>query len=382
MNGALGVLERIVRNADVVSDLASVRSFAAARTLLAPAVRGFLLQKGKQGTSVEVPVDSTAVFNWSYGHDRAELEKLYRAGVTAQWDAATALDWSTAVDPHDPGRELFLDSALPLRELALYRGLPRKEQETQRAALLAWMLSQFLHGEQGALFAACQVTQSVSWFDGKLYGSTQVIDEGRHCEVFHRYLDEKLGKSYEVNDNLFVILDALMSDGRWDVKFLGMQVLVEGLALGAFGALRQSTKEPLLSDLLTKVMLDEGRHVHFGVVALREYYTGDLPEADRREREDWTYEIAVLLRNRFLAHEFYEEYYAHAMTRRQWDAFILGSSYMETFRSRMFKRLVPNLKKIGLLTDRVRPHYERLGLLRWEGEKAAPDLTEKDLLAD
>lgn len=382
MNGVIGVLERAVRNADVVADLASVRSFAAARTLLGPAVRGFLLQKGKQGTRVEVPVDSTAVFNWSYGHDRAELEKLYRAGVTAQWDGATALDWSTAVDPHDPGRELFLDSALPLRELALYRGLPRKEQETQRAALLAWMLSQFLHGEQGALFAACQVTQSVSWFDGKLYGSTQVIDEGRHCEVFHRYLAEKLGKCYEVNDNLFVILDALMSDGRWDVKFLGMQVLVEGLALGAFGALRQSTKEPLLADLLTKVMLDEGRHVHFGVVALREYYTRDLPEAERREREDWTYEIAVLLRNRFLAHEFHEEYYAHAMTRRQWDAFILGSSYMETFRSRMFKRLVPNLKRIGLLTDRVRPHYEKLGLLRWEGEKAAPDLTEKDLLSD
>ena len=99
------------------------------------------------------------------------------------------------------------------------------------------MLSQFLHGEQGALFAACQVTEAVQWLDGKLYGSTQVVDEGRHVEVFFRYLDEKLGKLYTVNDNLYTLIDALMTDGRWDLKFLGMQIMIEGLALGAFGLL-------------------------------------------------------------------------------------------------------------------------------------------------
>ena len=128
------------------------------------------------------------------------------------------------------------------------------ERTTQLHAVLAWVLSQFLHGEQGALFAACQVTEAVPWLDAKLYGSSQVMDEGRHVEVFHAYLTEKLQKLYQVNDNLYTIIDALMTDGRWDIKFLGMQILIEGLALGAFGALRQMTQEPLLRQLLTYVI--------------------------------------------------------------------------------------------------------------------------------
>jgi hypothetical protein len=134
------------------------------------------------------------------------------------------------------------------------------------------MLSQFLHGEQGALFAAAQVTEAVQFFDGKLYGSTQVMDEGRHVEVFHRYIDQKLNKLYQINDNLYVIIDSLMTDGRWDMKFLGMQIMVEGLALGAFGVIYKQTKEPLLKELLRNVIQDEARHVHYGVVALREQF--------------------------------------------------------------------------------------------------------------
>jgi hypothetical protein len=143
------------------------------------------------------------------------------------------------------------------------------------------MLSQFLHGEQGALLAAAQVTEAVQFFDGKLYGATQVVDEARHVEVFHRYLDTKLEKLYQINDNLFVIIDALMTDGRWDMKFLGMQIMVEGLALGAFGTLYKLTKEPLLKELLKMVIQDEARHVHYGVLALREHFTKQLDERER-----------------------------------------------------------------------------------------------------
>ncbi|HCP47460.1 MAG TPA: hypothetical protein DIU15_15570, partial [Deltaproteobacteria bacterium] len=176
-------------------------------------------------------------------------------------------------------------------------------------AVLAWLLSQFLHGEQGALFAAAQVTTSVPWMDAKLYGSTQVVDEGRHVEVFHRYLDDKLNKMYAINDNLYVIIDLLMRDGRWDMKFLGMQIMIEGLALGAFGTIRSVSQEPLLCELLSYVIADEARHVQYGVVALSEYYgqVGGMSARERREREDWVFELALLMRNRFLAHEFYDE---------------------------------------------------------------------------
>jgi ribonucleotide reductase beta subunit family protein with ferritin-like domain len=223
------------------------------------------------------------------------------------------------------------------------------------------------------------VTEAVPWMDGKLYGSTQVVDEGRHVEVFHRYLTEKLGKKYEINDNLYVVIDALMSDSRWDFKFLGMQIMVEGLALGSFGMIQQKTKEPLLKQMLKYVITDEARHVHFGVLALQEAVSG-LSERERREREDWCFEVSLFLRNRFFAHEVYDEHWGHAMTRAQWDQLVLESEMMATFRHTMFKRVIPNLKRIGLLSERIKPRYQELGLLQYEHERAAPELTATDLL--
>ena len=242
------------------------------------------------------------------------------------------------------------------------------------------MLSQFLHGEQGALFAAAQVTEAVQFFDGKMYGATQVMDEARHVEVFQRYLESKLNKLYSVNDNLFVIIDSLMTDGRWDMKFLGMQIMVEGLALGAFGMLYKGTKEPLLKQLLAQVIQDEARHVHYGVVALRDHIVDELTEAERQEREDWAFEVALLMRNRFMAYEVYEEWFEGIMSREKWRQLILAAPGMEEFRTVMFSRLVPNLREIGLLSDRIKPAYESVGLMKYFGGQAANSLTGDDML--
>jgi hypothetical protein len=290
------------------------------------------------------------------------------------------MDWSTAVDPFDPRVPLVTGDQSPLPELAAWRRLSAREQLEQQRDVVAWTLSQFLHGEQGALFVACELTEAITWTDGKLYGSTQVVDEGRHVEVFDRYLT-KLEKRYPINDNLYVVLDAVLADPRWDMKFLGMQILIEGLALGAFGTMRAATREPLLRDLLRFVMMDEARHVQFGVAAL-EGHLRALGERERREREDWAFEMCLLLRNRFLAHEFYEERWAHAMSRRAWDRFVLGTNYMRRFRTNVFKRIIPNLKRIGLLSDRVRPHYAALDLLVLEHEKAAPEVRFEELVAE
>jgi hypothetical protein len=377
----LGQIARnAARNSDLFVEALGIRSRRVLFNMLGPVVRMLMRAKGEE-KATDLGVGHRAHFDWTYEHRNAELARLYEAAKHDQWNAATDVDWSIDVDPQDTTRLLAADEYLPLSSIPEFRSLPVREQNDQKRAVVAWMLSQFLHGEQGALFAACQVTEAVGTLDGKLYGSTQVVDEGRHVEVFYRYLTEKLEKLYEVNDNLYVILDALLTDRRWDVKFLGMQIMVEGLALGAFGTLRATTKEPLLRQILGRVITDEARHVHYGVVALRDHYR-QLPERERREREDWAYEVAVLLRNRFLAHEFYEEYYAHKMSRREWNRLVLDSPYMELFRRTMFKRLIPNLKRIGLLGERIRPHYASLGLLQWEGERAAPDLTAADLLAE
>jgi hypothetical protein len=368
---------------DTAHDLRRSHNAKVMLHMLGPAVRGYLLQTAKNSSGrSNIKVAGSAHYDWRYRRDRDELARLYDQAKHNQWDGATALDWSQEVALDDAARPLVTDAFFPLTVIPGYERLTPGEQWRQRHAFVAWLMSQFLHGEQGALFAACQVTQAVGWLDGKLYGSTQVVDEGRHVEVFHRYLQSKLGKLYEVNDNLYVVIEALMRDGRWDIKFLGMQILIEGLALGAFGTMRQATGEPLLKELLRYVMLDEARHVAFGVLTLRDLYTKELTRKEVDEREDWTFEMAVLLRNRFLAHEFYEEFWAHRMTRKQWNEVVLASPFMQTFRHRMFRRILPNLKRIGLLSDRIRPHYAKLGLLEWEHGKAAPELTGEDLVAD
>ena len=350
------------------------------RSLLGPAYRGLVEQRGKAGTSSEIAVGYGVHFDHAYRREFPEMRKLYEAAKTSQWNATTDLDWSIDVDPDDPERPLIPDSFLPVAQIPSWATLTERERNVQRHALLSWMLSQFLHGEQGALFASAQVTEAVPWLDGKLYGSTQVVDEGRHVEVFHTYLTTKLEKLYAINDNLYVLIDALMTDARWDLKFLGMQIMIEGLALGAFGTIRAATREPLLRELLRYVITDEARHVHYGVLALSRHYIDEGGYS--HEVEDWAFETSLLMRNRFLAHEFYDEYYGHAMSRRAWDKLVDGSPLMGFFRTTMFKRIVPNLRRIGLLTDRIRPYYDAVGLLQFEQGKAAPEVTVQELVDD
>lgn len=370
----------VVRNLEAFTGPGHIKNPRVLARMVPPAVRGLVLREGQSARFTDMQTGHRARFTWTYARDRPQLAKLHKAACRDQWQS-DELPWDISVDPEDPEVPLIADAMNPLRDIPAYRRLSAREQTRHRSGLMAWMLSQFLHGEQGALFAACQVTEAVDWYEGKLYGSTQVMDEGRHCEVFERYLNEKLEQHYVINDNLFVVLDSLVRDSRWDIKFLGMQILVEGLALGAFGTLRRHTSEPLLKELLGRVITDEARHVHFGVVALQECFERDLSDRERRERQDWAYEMCLLLRNRFLAHEYYDEFYAHVMSRRQWDRTIIHSPYMADFRRTMFKRIVPNLKRIGLLPDRLKPHYADLGILEFSELPAAPELSAEDLLA-
>ena len=346
-------------------------------------VRGMLLHRGKQGHPTKIPCQYDAHFDWTYPADQPEMAELYRRAKQGQWDGDD-LPWHTDVDPFNPERPLLPVGFLGLEQLGRELGIDfsARQQQELRYSVTCWLLSQFLHGEQGALFATCQVTEAVQFFDGKLYGATQVMDEGRHVEVFNRYLDQKLGRLYQINDNLFVLIDSLMSDSRWDMKFLGMQIMIEGLALGAFGVIYQVTREPLLRSLLEMVIQDEARHVHYGVLALREHFTKELSERERREREDWAFEVALLMRNRFMVYEVYEEWFEGIMSRDHWRRFITAAPGMKMFRSVMFSRLVPNLRAIGLMSERILPHYENAGLMQYFDGLSAEDLTAEQLFRD
>jgi len=360
------VRQNVERWAEHVNVLLAVRNPAVVQQMTPSAIRGLFLRHGRRDEPTRMQASHEAYFDWSYKSDFPELLALYHKAKRMQWNAATDIDWTLNVEPLSPENPLLPHDFLAwdyLRELGV-RLTPAEERKFLYLAI-SWMLSQFLHGEQGALLASAQVTEAVPFTDGKFYGATQVMDEARHIEVFHRYLETKLNKCYQVNDNLFTIIDSLMHDARWDMKFLGMQIMVEGLALGAFSMLHKLTREPLLRQALRRIIHDEARHVNYGVLALRDLYTRQLSERERIEREDWAFEVSVLMRDRFLVHELYEEEFEGKISRRQWNGFIDACPGMSMFRTTMFSRLVPNLREIGLLTDRVLPHYERVGLSRF-----------------
>lgn len=374
--------DRLDEYVEALSIFTQVRDPKVLSALGPSGIRGLLLKRGKQGVPTQVQATHRAHFDWQYPDDQPEMRTLYLRAKQGQWDSDRTLPWHISVDPENPEVPLLPEEFIDFSRLPKGSLLNARERQRLQFSIVAWMLSQFLHGEQGALFAAAQVTEAVQFFDGKLYGSTQVMDEGRHVEVFSRYLDEKLGKMYQINDNLFVIIDALMSDSRWDMKFLGMQIMVEGLALGAFGTLYQQTREPLLKQLLKYVIQDEARHVHYGVLALREHITKVLTERERREREDWAFEVALLMRNRFTAYEVFEEWFEGSLPRAQWREFVYQTPGMQEFRRVMFSRLIPNLREIGLLSPRVVPRYEQAGLMGYYTGAAADQLTGEQLIRD
>ena len=157
-----------------------------------------------------MPASHAAAFTWQYRRDQPEMAKLYAAAKTSQWDPDQVLDWKTSVDFHDPDHSLMDDALLPLSELPAHQALDKHKQAEHRAGLVAWMLSQFLHGEQGALFAACQVTEA--WLDRRQALRLHPGDgRGPPRRGLPPLSPEKLGRVYEINDNLYVIIDALMT---------------------------------------------------------------------------------------------------------------------------------------------------------------------------
>jgi hypothetical protein len=222
-----------------------------------------------------------------------------------------------------------------------------------------------MHGEQGALLCTAKIVETVPWIDAKYYASTQVMDEARHVEVFAKYLDTKLEGFYPVNAHLKMLLDDIIRDSRWDMTYLGMQIMVEGLALAAFGFMHQMTTEPLLKNLLRYVMSDEARHVAFGVLSLKEYYE-QLSDAELRERQEFAFEAAVRMRDRMLQQEVWEHM---GVSPQEALRATLQAPERQVFQMMLFSKIVPNCKKLGLLDASggwLRERFTELGVIQFE----------------
>jgi hypothetical protein len=309
-----------------------------------------------------------AIFTWDYEKGaRPALNRLYEKAKTSQWNGETDLPWDTEVDQEQLAQLMAAQFGLQGNDLSHTPFASWGESEWTKLGVESqnWSLSQFMHGEQGALLCTAKIVETVPWIDAKYYASTQVMDEARHVEVFAKYLEDKLSGYYPINAHLKMLLDDIVADSRWDMTYLGMQIMVEGLALAAFGFMHQLTTEPLLKQLLRYVMSDEARHVAFGVLSLKEHYT-ELSDAEMKERQEFAFEAAVRMRDRFLQQEVWERM---GVSPKEAIPLVMQAPQRQVFQSMLFSKIVPNCKKLGLL-DRndhwLRTKFTELGVIQFE----------------
>jgi hypothetical protein len=327
-----------------------------------------------------------AEFTWDYQKGaKPKLDKLYEKAKKAQWNAQTDLDWSIEVDQEqvvianaeaNPAQMQWDEAALVGTVLEKWDDKRFIDFGIQNQN---WLLSQFMHGEQGALLCTAKIVETVPWIDAKYYAATQVMDEARHVEVFSKYLDEKLSGHYPMNAHLGLLLDDIVADSRWDMTYLGMQIMVEGLALAAFGFIHMMTTEPLLKKLLRYVMADEARHVAFGVLSLQEYYQ-ELSAAELRERQEFAFEAAIRMKDRMAMQEVWERMEVPTADVLK---IMQAAPERDDFQILLFSKIVPNLKKLGLLDAAdgwLREKFTEMGAIAFEN---LTDSTEdEDAFAD
>ena len=319
--------------------------------------------------------NAPAIFTWDYEKGaRPQLNKLYEKAKHAQWNGETDLDWSIEVDQEYFAKLLSDMRAMQMAEAGItFDGTPfanwgDKEWLAHSMESQNWSLSQFMHGEQGALICTAKIVETVPWIDAKYYAATQVMDEARHVEVFAKYLDTKLNGHYPINTHLRMLLDDIINDSRWDMTYLGMQIMVEGLALAAFGMAMQTTPDPLLKQLLRYVMSDEARHVAFGVLSLKEFYDG-LTDAELLERQEFAFEAAVRMRDRFLQQEVWDRLGVNVKDAVKLYDVPAEVKNRDPFQQLLFSKIVPNCKKLGLLDANdgwLRKRFDTLGVTQFE----------------
>ena len=322
----------------------------------------------------------TGSYNWDYRVADDRIQRLYELGKTLNWNGSLDVHWDQTPDWHEqtPVKPEFIDEFLANAD---WNGYPPFDAfSTERKLEFfkhdnAWSLSQFLHGEQGALLVASQLASCAPSFNAKLYAASQTFDEARHVEVFNRYLQTKLGLSYPVNQGLKSLLDKILTDERWDLKFIGMQIVLEGLALAAFHIAMNDTDDPVLKELLYLVIRDEARHVTFGVNYLEEF-VATLSEEEKEDRAQFAYEACIVSRDRLIPTDVYRHFGWDVEETRQ---VLVERGLNADFLNMLYARIIPNLARIGLLTDQIRPKFEEMGVLDFENLATDGDIDWREL---
>jgi hypothetical protein len=333
----------------------------------------------------QVPVDTTdwqfdghteIRFNWEYDAGSPDLLELYEKGKAQQWNASTRIDWSGELDEDNPMG--LPDEQIPIFGTPYWDKMNAAERRWLRWNLQAQTICQFMHGEQGALIATAKLVNTVPDTNAKFYAATQVMDEARHVEAYKRLVHEKFKIAYPITTSLKSLLEQTLSDRRWDITYLGMQILIEGLALAAFQRIRDQAKNTLAAAVNAYVMQDEARHVAFGRLALRDFYP-QLSDAERGEREAFAVEALYFMRDRFNQADVWER---SGLPVAELNRIAYNSDWMRQFRSRLFSRIVPTLKDIGLFGPKVQQALRDMGVMEYAKLDARALLENDSRVAD
>lgn len=333
----------------------------------------------------QLPVDITEwkfdgktemLFKWEYEDGSDELLNLYEKGKQQQWDASTRLDWSQELQEDNPMG--MSDETIPIYGSEFWAKMTEKEKIDLRWNLQAHSICQFMHGEQGALIATAKIVNTVPDMNAKFYAATQVMDEARHVESYKRLIHEKFKMAYPITPSLKSLLEQTLSDSRWDFTYLGMQVLIEGLALAAFQRIRDTAKNNLAASVNAYVMQDEARHVTFGRIALRDYYP-QLTQHERDQREEFAVEGLYFMRDRFNQAEVWMR---SGLPVDKLMEYAFNSGVMQAFRSRLFTRIVPILKDIGLWGPKVQKALTDMNVMEYAKIDASTILANDLQVAD
>ena len=308
-------------------------------------------------------------YNWDYRIQDNRIKRLYELGKELNWNVEMDIDWNRPYEELKEPYPIFWDDYPPYQKMT-----DKKKVEFLRHRQ-AWSMSQFLHGEQGAVLVASQLTSCAPTFNAKLYAASQTFDEARHVEAFNKYIQTRTKLMYPVGNELKSILDKILTDERWDLKFIGMQIIIEGLALAAFQSSRDLTPDPVLKDMLGLIIRDEARHVTFGVNYLEDFIS-TLSEDQIEERAQFAYEACLLSRERLVSNDVFDHF---GWDKEESRIFQQSSDITKMFQKLLFQRIVPNLSRIGLLTDSVRGKFDKLGLLEYEDAQSDIDVDWADL---
>jgi hypothetical protein len=308
----------------------------------------------------------TTTFEYDYGVEEADIRRLYEHAKRDQWNASRDIAWS---DPGSPDGRVIADELVDIYGSSLWDRLSEADRVALNRRVAAWRLSVLLYGEQGAMLACSQLVDVVAGADLKFFQATQVMDEARHNEVLERYLAERLdGLKYPIPANERDLFDSILTEERWYLKTIGLQLVAETFAVALFRMMAESARDPVLGEVCRRILQDESRHMGFGMLSLPEVVR-EASAAERRELEDYTCFALEKTLTGFFPIDAYRDL---GLSRREIDevqryrretaARNDYAPFRKYFKRDMLGSMVANLARLGLVGERVRPRLERLGL--------------------